>query len=311
MSTTLSKLKSLYKRGENISAYLRAERNVPANTREIIEIAYDLQSGSYVEAMRDPKMSEHKNAYAKMIAERIRGLMTPRTVMEAGVGEATTFSSVLSAVAHGQSERPVGYGFDLSWSRIAVARQWLTEHGIKDARLCTGDLMQMPFAENSIDVVYTSHSIEPNGGREREILQQLHRVTKHYLVLLEPGYELAGDEAKARMESHGYCRDLPGHCESLGYKVLTHELFPLTANPLNPTALTIIEKRSPAHESHAEQEAYACPETGGRLISNGSVMFSPEGLLAYPIIEGIACLRKENAVMASQFEEQVLRRGAA
>lgn len=306
MTTTLSELKRLYQQGENISAYLRREMGVDRNTREIIEIAYDLQSGSYIEAMKDPSMSDHKNAYAMEIARRIGELMSPKSVMEAGIGEATTFSGVMTTLKNEQENEPVGYGFDLSWSRISMARKWLGDHGIDDARLCTGDLMQMPFADNSVDVVYTSHSIEPNGGHEEPILRELYRVAKHYLVLLEPGYELASDEAKQRMESHGYCRNLPGFCESLGYEVVTNELFPLTANPLNPTALTIVRKPSDEPASTTHESAFACPKTSGKLVLADSVMFSPKSLLAYPVIDGIPCLRTENAVLASLFEETAL-----
>jgi ubiquinone/menaquinone biosynthesis C-methylase UbiE len=36
----------------------------------------------------------------------------------------------------------------------------------QQADLVVADLFHIPFADNSVDVVYTSHSLEPNGGRE-------------------------------------------------------------------------------------------------------------------------------------------------
>ncbi|MGC8667667.1 MAG: methyltransferase domain-containing protein [Chthonomonadales bacterium] len=141
--------------------------------------------------------------------------------MESGVGEATTLSGVLRGL---QSEVS-SFGFDLSWSRVAYAKRWLHSQGVFDTTLCTGNLLHIPFADNSIDVVHTSHSIEPNGGNEEPILQELFRVTRRFLILLEPGYELADDEAKRRMDSHGYCKNLKGIAQSLGYDVLEHRLF--------------------------------------------------------------------------------------
>ncbi|RKX40351.1 MAG: methyltransferase type 11, partial [Verrucomicrobia bacterium] len=180
---TPRELKELYKQGENISAWLRREEGVAHNTREIIEVAYDLQSGSYVSAMDDPTISAHKREYAIEISKLIRSLCEPESILEAGVGEATTLSGVVKALG----STVASYGFDLSWSRVAVAREWLENQDVQNTVLCTGDLLNAPFASNSIDVVYTSHSIEPNGGSEEAILRELYRVAKRYLVLLEPG----------------------------------------------------------------------------------------------------------------------------
>jgi hypothetical protein len=252
--TTPRQWKACYAAGKNISELLRRERGVDHNTKEIIEIAYDLQTGSYIDAMRVPAMANHKRDYAALIAETVQSLCQPRSIMEAGIGEATTLAGVLPCL-----EGPVdSYGFDLSWSRVAYARQWLHGQGIDQTTLCTGDLAAIPFADNAIDVVYTSHSIEPNGGDEQPILRELFRITRRFLVLLEPGYELAGPEARRRMETHGYCRNLRGYAEALGYDVVRHELFPLTANPLNPTALTIIRKE--AKSARGGSSVLACPQ---------------------------------------------------
>jgi ubiquinone/menaquinone biosynthesis C-methylase UbiE len=194
----------------------------------------------------------HKQAYSKEIAVRILDLCNPKSILEAGVGEATTLSGVLKHLDPGVAS----YGFDLSWSRVAFARKWLQNNGIEKTLLCTGDLFHIPFLDNCIDVVYTSHSIEPNGGNEVQILQELYRVTRKYLILLEPGYELASDEAKRRMDFHGYCRNLKRNSVSLGYDVLEHELFPYIANPLNPTAITIIRKD---HDTELSANMLACP----------------------------------------------------
>ena len=163
-----------------------------------------------------------------------------------------------------------------------------------------GNLLHIPFADDSIDVVYISYSIEPNRGREEAILSELYRITRRVLILLEPGYELADDEARRRMDFHGYCRDLQGNAASLGYRVLVHKLFPFTSNPLNPTALTVIRKDE---DTPVLSHVLADPKFRTPLHETGGMLFSPEALAVYPILGGIPCLRIENGILASRYSE--------
>jgi ubiquinone/menaquinone biosynthesis C-methylase UbiE len=293
---TPRQLKALFKDGKNICEILRSEKGVAKNTTEIIEISYDIQAGTYIEAMENPSVAEFKAQYALEIAKTIRSLCKPSSILEAGVGEATTLSGVLKHLENDIRS----FGFDISWSRVACAKRWLKSQGILNCFLCTGNLLNIPFADNSIDVVFTSHSIEPNGGNEGPILEELYRVAKNFLVLLEPSYELANENARRRMELHGYCKNLKGFCEDKKWDVLEHKLFPLTANPLNPTALTIIRKQvscsSPSY-------ILACPKLKTPLVEIDNILFSAESCMAYPIIGGIPCLRIENGIFASKLED--------
>ncbi len=288
-------LKRAYDRGENITALLKGVDGTNQNTEEIIELAYDLQTGSYVKALDDPSAQRHKELYTRAIADVFRGLGPITSLLEAGVGEGTTLSHVLDAVG---SQSVAAFGFDLAWSRVRCARSWLNSHGHREVGLAAASLFHIPYADSSFDVVYTSHSIEPNGGHESAILAELFRVTSRYLVLLEPGYELAPGEARKRMEAHGYCRNLVGHAEQLGMKVLRHELFPHSGNSLNPTALTVIEKSASASPAVPE---YACPWFRTALRRFPDCFFSEESARAYPIVGGIPCLRREAAVIASKY----------
>ena len=288
-------LLDLFRQGTNITRVLREQRGADHNPADVIEIAYDLQTGTYIEEMRDPEIAPHRLEYSAEIARTILSICKPESVLEAGVGEATTLAGTLAHLG----DVPA-YGFDLSWSRVAYARRWLKECGFHNVTLCTGDLFRIPFADRSIDVVYTSHSIEPNGGNEAPILRELFRVARRFLVLLEPAYEQADDEARKRMDFHGYCRNLRATAENLGYEVVYHELFPCCANPLNPSAVTIIRK---ADSGEVPGHVLACPQYKTPLQELGGALFSPEALAVYPVIAGIPCLRKENAVLASKYLE--------
>jgi hypothetical protein len=78
---------------------------------------------------------------------------------------------------------------------VKVAEKWASENDI-DARIFVGDLFRIPSADNSIDVTYTSHYVEPNGGREVPAIKELLRVARKEVILVEPINELAPEEAK-------------------------------------------------------------------------------------------------------------------
>lgn len=293
---TPRELQEAYERGANVSALLRRARGASRNDERIIEASYDLQAGSYVAAMADPDKRRKRADLGAAVAATIRALCDdPVSLLEPGVGEAVTLAEVLRGLGTAAS---AVHAFDLCWSRVAYARRWLAEQGRDGVALATGSLFQLPYADDSVDVVYTVHAVEPNGGREREVLRELHRVARRFVVLLEPGYEIADAEARRRMESHGYCRDLPGAARELGYEVVEHRRFEVQVNPSNPTALTVLRKRGagepPGH-------VVACPQHRTPLVDLGDALYSPEALAVYPVLGGIPCLRVDNAVVASAY----------
>lgn len=277
--------------------YLRKTNDAKKNSIEAIKISYDLQAGTYIQSYKNNL--EFNAKYTGAIASILESLGTHDSILEAGVGEATTLANVVEKL---NLKPKRSCGFDISWSRINYARKFAESKGMSPEWLFTGDLFRVPLADNSIDIVYTSHSIEPNGGREEEAIKELYRVCSRYLVLLEPAYELASDEAKARMEHHGYVRGLKETAEKLGYKIKEYRLFDHIINPLNPTGLLIIEKNAFAP---AADTKYACPVTGGSLEKESDCYYAAESLLAYPQIGGIPCLLPENAILASGFKTNI------
>ncbi|MBE6085507.1 MAG: hypothetical protein E7203_08680 [Selenomonas ruminantium] len=171
--------------------------------------------------------------------------------------------------------------------------------------LAMADMFSLPLANSSVDIVYTNHAMEPNGGHEADLLKELYRVAREYLILLEPAYEFASAEAKARMERNGYIKNLYQTAKSLKYDVLTWELYGESANPLNPTGLMIIRKHPLEESSEKEIKGinYVCPLTHSNMEIMGNVYYSKESMLAYPIINGVPCLLSEYAVVATKMSD--------
>lgn len=284
----LEKIKEVFSKGENIIKYLKILDNSSQNSVEDILISYDVQAGSYIRLLNH----EFKSKYCISLAKIIDGYQPYTSIMEAGIGEATTLGYLLKRLSR-QPESILG--FDISWSRLKFAQNFLNESGLNYTSLFAANLFEIPLLDNSVDIVYTSHAIEPNGGREKEALQELYRVTGKYLILLEPAFEFANAAAKARMKDHGFVENLYTASVELGYKIIEHRLFEHSANPLNPTGLIVIEK-----SNSINQPELKCPLTKTNLIKyNDSLLFSKDSLLSYPVIDNIPCLLKENSILTT------------
>src|SRR3990167_1563966 len=212
----LQRLKTLYDTGGNIIEYLRKEAGGKQNTPEDIAISYEFQSGAYIRKFYEKE--DVNRQYGKAIAAVIEKLGVPGgSVLEAGCGEALWLALLPEYLTEAPSE---SFGFDISWSRIKFAREFFTKMRGKDATLFVADLFHIPLPDNSVDIVYTSHSVESNGGREEEALQELYRVARRYVVLIEPAYEFADEEGKKRMQHFGYITRLHEAALGLGFDVV-------------------------------------------------------------------------------------------
>lgn len=286
-------MREAYRKGDNAMEAARRMDGRFANDTTTTLIAYDLQAGSYVDhARRNPDSS---NRWGRQLAELIAPYIQPGDrILEVGCGEATTLCAVLRNLA---VETGASFGFDVSWSRCHVGNQWLEENGRPDTRLFVADLFSIPLADNSIDVVYTSHSIEPNGGREREAIHEIMRIARRAVVLVEPIYELAPAEARQRMQSHGYVRNLKETAESLGGRITDYRLLGHCANPLNPSGCVVVEK---AAQARPTAPMWQCPLTGAPMTETGEIYHVEECGVAYPVLRRIPMLRPEHAIIASK-----------
>ncbi|WP_323011597.1 methyltransferase domain-containing protein [Castellaniella sp.] len=298
MRQLLEGMRAAFFRGDNAMEYARSFLGRDDNLLIATQIAYDLQAGSYVKLAR--ANPEGKARWVSQIAD----LLSPHlqesggSVLEVGVGEATTLSGVL---AHLSLPQISAFGFDISWSRCAHGLGWLKQMG-QCAELFVADLFHIPLADSSIDIVYTSHSLEPNGGRELEAIRELLRVARRFVVLIEPIYELGSAAAQARMRSHGYVRNLKKSAEDLGCVILDYRLLDYCFNPLNPSGVLLLEK---LHEQNPSQTVWRCPLTHAPLDFIEGVFAARETGLIYPIVGGIPLLCRNNAILASSYGTKI------
>ena len=287
-----------YGRGENVLKALRQDEST--NDDEAVLLSYELQSGSYTKLF-DGVLSRFLNEYSENVASVLGALPSFKSLLEVGVGEANLINKVCEKID--PRNKIDKFGFDISWSRIRFALQNTNFTG-NSINLFVANLFEIPLPDNSVDVVYSNHSLESNGGREKEMLLEMYRVARQNVVLLEPDYKSASPEGKTRMEEFGYVRDLKEHSVNLGFSVIEDRPFAQEARKLhptglvNPTRLTIIEKTS----FHRNVATLVCPATHSNLIKFKDCFFSDKSYLIFPIINEIPILLSSTAIIGTQFE---------
>jgi hypothetical protein len=91
--------KRAYQHGQNVTEALRAQRGVSENTAEIIETAYDLQAGTYIEAV--DKDYARADTYSQEVARLLDSrISADASLLDVGTGELTTLSLVSAHLKH-------------------------------------------------------------------------------------------------------------------------------------------------------------------------------------------------------------------
>lgn len=299
MSTSidLSAVRRLYRDGVNVIEHLRGQLGGRLNTEQLVETSYDLQAGTYVEYVtRHPELCvPYQQDVARVLDSCIEA---GDSVADIGTGEMTTLAPVAEACYVKVS---TAYALDISLSRLLVGKHYLQDRlaAVLAAKVqpVAASLFQLPFADAGIDVVWTSHALEPNGGREREALVELARVCRKRLVLFEPSYENNSAEGRQRMDRLGYVKGLKEILESLPDIELEQVLrIDTTENALNPSYAHIARRKRIAPRRASELH---CPLSHGPLERRDGYCYARSSLLAYPVIAGVPVLRVDKGICAS------------
>lgn len=288
---------ALFDRGENVIESINSREGAAQNSTSAILYSYDAQAGSYTKQAAEPALRELKDKLGQYLAALLDEL-APDSLLEAGTGEATSLAPILR---HLRNKPRHVLAFDLSLSRLLYARRHLTDDGCNEVVLFTGGLDRIPLASGSIDVVLTIHALEPNRGNEEVMLAELLRVARRHLILVEPSYELASAEGRARMDRLGYVRGLPEVLRRLGHAPRRVEPFPYNSNPLNEAALIVVDKPEPAPLT--DVPLFVSPISGRRLLARQDCWYCPDDGHAFPIIAGIPCLVVESSVLVSKLDQ--------
>ncbi len=280
MKSIISLLSKLKRKDKNFNKYLR--RNSTLSESKIVQLSYDFQSGDYIKKY-NPEI-ERKNL-TPMINE-INKTTNVKTLLDFGAGELTRFSYLLKKLFKNDIKF---FACDISFNRLFLGSQLLGKKKLLNSsiNIFCNDYFKLPFLDNSIDVIVTHHSIEPNKNNAKKIINELYRVARKKLILQEPNYDIACKSGKKRMLNNNYVVDLSKILKKNGFRFeIIKSKFNL--NDLNPASLYVIKKNT-RMKKNCE---FICNESKKNLSQVKNFYFSNETGTVYPILNNITIFNK-------------------
>ena len=278
--------KEAYAKNENIIQKLTS---LGVNKSACIEIAYEIQAGSYTSAFKETEFGSKRNKVLHGIIRRYSDLDEVANVGVFGVGEAANWIGFDGTIEN-------FYGVELSYSRLRYARSNIAElNEIKKSTLIKGDASEVIFNSNSFDLTITLHSIEPNGNVQGErMLKNVINYSSKYIILFEPDYSNALSPMKARMKANGYVCNIQDVIDSeSSVSVVDKFLLDIQENNDNLTTCWIIKKNI-FEDSIGDK--FTCPYTNNTLVDFKGSKYSSDAGLIYPVIDDILFINKQDAI---------------
>jgi demethylmenaquinone methyltransferase/2-methoxy-6-polyprenyl-1,4-benzoquinol methylase len=136
---------------------------------EVIKRAYNRRSWLYSKTVAQMEWTYH------LAALDMANIQQGEKILEVAVGPGLTITELARRV--GRETRI--YGVDTSTGMLALAEQNLAAHGFSNFELKEADSRQLPFGEQTFDVLYNGYMLDLIPEKDMsQILQEFYRVLK-------------------------------------------------------------------------------------------------------------------------------------
>lgn len=274
-------LRKAHAEGQNMTKLIKSW-DLPIDF-EAITVIYELQAGTYTAFSKneplfvDSLTSEIVNYISKY-------LKSNSILLDCGTGESTNFLPILQKLGLENA-----FGIDASISRLSWAKQNAKEFNI-NLNLAAAEIGCLPLPDKSVDASMTIHALEPNGGKEVELVTEIGRVTRDFIFFIEPAFESGSEEQRERMRSLNYITGLDLAISKCGYSILDKVPIENNSNALNCAYLTVVDVRSEGYRRKSSA-VWVDPIYGMELQENEYGLINHFGFW-YPSLLGIPLLRK-------------------
>lgn len=131
------------------------------------------------------------------------------------------------------------YGFDVSPRRIAVGKEyWGAE--LDGTKLEEMSVFDIKHSDNSFDIVFSMHVLEQLPYKVGDALDEMLRVAKKRLILIEPTYEFGNATQRLRVTLNDHLRTLLPELNERKVDFLKSYPLETLANSRNPSGVHVI-----------------------------------------------------------------------
>ena len=290
ISNTYKLLQEKYKKKQNIQLFLK---NKTFSNREIIKLAYDIQSGSYIKFFKKLTREKKVNVYFPLIKAINDNFKNVKTILDFGCGELTTSAYIFKNLNHKIKKY---YANDVSFNRLLVGsnelKKKLTKKNYNKFKIFCNSDNNLPFKDKSIDLVLTVHALEPNNQYKYEIFNELLRVSKLGIILMEPHYEISDVKQKKRMIKFDYIRGIEKilRLKKIKYHIIEKKFH---LNNLNKSSIFVLKNNLTKKKQH---DNFVDPIKKNDLIKKDNFLYSKKTFRAFPIINDIAIFNEDSQI---------------
>ena len=263
----------------NIYKFLKKTTNL--SNEKIVQISFDIQAKSYFSIYKNDKIIE--KVMLPIIEILKKNFSNSKSIMDCGCGELIKSFFLFKRLNFIKNF----FANDISLNRLYLGKKFIKKIRFnKKINLFCSSMKNLPLKNNSIDVIFTSHSIEPNKSADAEVMiKELFRVCNHGLCLHESHFQSANEIQKKRMQKFNYARNIEKILKKLD---CTYQIIKLDHhhNKLNKACLFLVKKNKTLKNKN-NLKTYVDLDTKDQLYNFKNFLYSKKSKKLYPVFDNI------------------------
>lgn len=299
ISNTYKLIQQKYKKKQNIQLFLK---NQYFSQSEVLKLSYDAQSGSYIKYFNNLSKKKKNRIYLPVINAINDEFKAVKSILDFGCGELTTSLYIFKNLKHRIKNY---FANDISLNRLFLGsnelKKKITKKNLSKFKFFCNSNYNLPFKNNTIDLTITIHSLEPNNNHKEKIIDELLRVSKMGVIMLEPHFEIADKNQKKRMLKFNYIRGIEKILKrkKIYYKIIKKKFH---INNNNKSSLFVLKKNN-RNIKYKVDHKYVDPIQKSDLIKKENFLYSSKLMRVFPIIDNITIFNEDSQIFLPNFKK--------